>query len=320
MFKKYIEGTFLPPNNIFFKQEIEPKICPSGRKLRRGIFICPYDGTEFVTTLQDIYTGHTTSCGCINKLDLTGQKFGRLLVLERDFNRTDKNNNYYWICQCDCGNTVSVGATYLKNGKSQSCLACAQIEDIKGRRFSKLIPIQFMYQDKIEYVLDNGTVQIFNKKTGFTGAQWICKCDCGNYIIASYNHLVTGHTTSCGCRKQSRGEEKIQSILDELNIEYIPQYNIFSKYRIDFYLPVDKIAIEYDGEQHFRPVNIFGGEEQFILTQARDATKNQYCLNNNIRMVRIPYTELVNLTTSFLYDIIYNNDKRFDIVGREDND
>jgi hypothetical protein len=49
------------------------------------------------------------------------------------------------------------------------------------------------------------------------------------------------------------------------------------------------ICIEYDGEQHFKPIDFFGGEEAFVLQQERDKRKNNWCKDNNISLIRIPY-------------------------------
>ncbi|WLV25849.1 hypothetical protein QR721_06510 [Aciduricibacillus chroicocephali] len=49
--------------------------------------------------------------------------------------------------------------------------------------------------------------------------------------------------------------------------------------------------IEFDGEQHFKPVHHFGGEENYQLTQKRDEIKNKYCQDNNLELIRIPYYE-----------------------------
>lgn len=52
-------------------------------------------------------------------IDLTGQRFGRLTVVARDY--TDRNRNIYWKCQCDCGNECSVRGSHLKSGQTRSC-------------------------------------------------------------------------------------------------------------------------------------------------------------------------------------------------------
>jgi hypothetical protein len=50
-------------------------------------------------------------------IDLTGQRFGKLVVIER----VEKDNYGRWLCKCDCGNTTIARSERLKNGKKQSC-------------------------------------------------------------------------------------------------------------------------------------------------------------------------------------------------------
>lgn len=52
-------------------------------------------------------------------IDLTGQKYGRLLVLERAENNS--HNKAMWLCKCDCGNVVKVIGSHLRNGNTSSC-------------------------------------------------------------------------------------------------------------------------------------------------------------------------------------------------------
>lgn len=76
-----------------------------------------------------------------------------------------------------------------------------------------------------------------------------------------------------------------------LDNKYIILYYIFIKYQKFLY----KYLIEFDGIQHFQSVNYFGGEDGFIKTQKRDAFKNQWCKDNNIPLIRIPYTHLKDI-------------------------
>lgn len=55
------------------------------------------------------------------------------------------------------------------------------------------------------------------------------------------------------------------------------------------------IMIKYDGEQHFGPVNIFGGEESFNIQKKLDNIKNNFCKENDIKLIRIPYFEKENI-------------------------
>ena len=57
----------------------------------------------------------------------------------------------------------------------------------------------------------------------------------------------------------------------------------------DFYVPQCNTCIEYQGIQHYKPVERFGGEEQFIIQQKHDMIKKEYCAKNNINLIEIPY-------------------------------
>jgi hypothetical protein len=67
-----------------------------------------------------------------NKIDLTGKRFGRLVVLNFDKEKRRDNYKYYWICKCDCGNIKSICGGSLKNGLSKSC-GCLQKLNAKKR-------------------------------------------------------------------------------------------------------------------------------------------------------------------------------------------
>jgi hypothetical protein len=61
-------------------------------------------------------------------------------------------------------------------------------------------------------------------------------------------------------------------------------------------------AIEYDGEQHFYPVERFGGEKAFIKQKIRDSRKTEFCNTHNIFLQRIPYTDYDNITLEMLLE------------------
>ncbi len=73
-----------------------------------------------------------------NYIDLSGQKFGRLTVIERLFER--RNHDYrsaLWLCRCDCGNEVRTYAGYLKSGNTKSC-GCLHKEAVTKHGFRHL--------------------------------------------------------------------------------------------------------------------------------------------------------------------------------------
>ena len=124
----------------------------------------------------------------------------------------------------------------------------------------------------------------------------MCKID-GHKWIAKPGNILYG--TGCPHCNQSHGEKQIAAILTEHSIEFVQQKTFDackdkSCLPFDFYLPKHNVCIEYDGHQHFKPVDFAGkGEEwakkQFLLVQKHDEIKNQYCKDNNINLLRIPY-------------------------------
>lgn len=77
---------------------------------------------------RSLKTGVSQSCGCLrsekqkeNVMDLTGQRFGKLLVLARD-DGNKHGGNHYWICECDCGNRKSIrGTSLVRENGTRSC-------------------------------------------------------------------------------------------------------------------------------------------------------------------------------------------------------
>lgn len=234
-------------------------------------------------------SGHTKSCGCLQKeiasknkfKDLTGQQFGRLKVLS--LNRIE-NHNSIWNCECECGNTINVIGSNLTSGGTTSC-GCSRIKDLTGQQFGLLTAIRPLKERNVSSVM------------------WECKCKCGNIIKVSSNNLVQGFTSSCGCLN-SKGEAKISQILKEYNILFEQQktfntcrfLDTNALARFDFYLPEQNVLIEYDGKQHFDyDENGWNTKDNFIKTQQHDQFKNQWCKENNIPLIRIPYLYFNNI-------------------------
>ncbi len=101
------------------------------------------------------------------------------------------------------------------------------------------------------------------------------------------------------CKQKSIGETQIQNVLDDHNISYASEY-VFSdcKYykslRYDFYCHDLNLCIEYDGIQHFKPIEFFGGEKSFQSQKYKDKIKTEYCTEHDIHLLRIPYTSINN--------------------------
>lgn len=131
------------------------------------------------------------------------------------------------------------------------------------------------------------------------------------------------HLAGCGCPfcKQTKGESAIEEFLKENNIKYIKEYQIPNtslfcnrKYLlVDFCLPEHNTFIEYNGQQHYYPVSIFGGKDYYATQVERDMTLRQYCLENKIKLIEIPYTkrkEINKILTQILTQKRRKNDTR----------
>ncbi len=121
-----------------------------------------------------------------------------------------------------------------------------------------------------------------------------------------FSQRAGDHLRGNGCARcfESVGELSISEFLIKNNIKFIPQKkfkNCKSRMQnkllpFDFYIPEFNFCIEYDGEQHYTPVRFRGisiekAIHSFGRTQENDKIKTQYCLDNNIGLLRIPYTE-----------------------------
>lgn len=110
--------------------------------------------------------------------------------------------------------------------------------------------------------------------------------------------LLKGH----GCRKcssvNSKGEKFIEEFLLKRDIIFISQmkFKNFTSingvpYQFDFYIPSINTCIEFDGKQHFEPVEYWGGQEGLERRKRSDEIKNKFCTDNNINLIRISYNE-----------------------------
>lgn len=238
------------------------------------------------------------------KIDLTGKVFNRLTVIKEHPERTPQGS-VQWECQCECGNLVIVSGDNLRRNHTLSC-GCLQKEsaqkriiNLVGQRFGKLVVVEKAPNPH------GGN----NRHT-----YWYCDCDCGNkHILKDGQNLKRDLTISCGCIGTSKGEYLIEEILTFNNISFEKEKTfdtcIFEdsgrKARFDFYLPEYNIIIEFDGYQHFRFTGYeWNTEENYLKTVAHDKYKNQWCKDNQLKLIRIPYT---HLSTLKLEDLLENS-------------
>ncbi|MBT8348699.1 MAG: hypothetical protein HKP62_04540 [Sulfurovum sp.] len=175
----------------------ENLIVPSGEKFVRWNTVCDC-GNKGLVLGTPLRNGQSKSCGCyqkeiaseLNLKDLTGQRFGKLVVLERveDHITSGGNSIVKWKCKCDCGKITFVRTDSLKRGdtKSCGCIFHSPKSNLIGKRFNRLVVKEwaFSFTDEDEE---------------YHRGAWLSQCDCGRMILSSTTELKTGHTESCGC-------------------------------------------------------------------------------------------------------------------------
>lgn len=235
--------------------------------------------------------------------DQSGIIHGRLLplfpILKPNTNKKE------WLCLCSCGNIKVVNSSNLKSEKITSCgclrsettanhitaINHARKEDFTGRTIKDL------------YVLE------LDKEMSFTHSQngsihyyWKCQCtNCNNIMSLRVDTLKDTKRVYCRfCNAtKSVGEILIRNLLLQNNIPFTEEQTfsncIFpdtkAKAKFDFYVN-NQYLIEYDGTQHFRASSMF---PDISKIQEHDYIKNLWCYQNNIPLIRIPYSHVENI-------------------------
>lgn len=120
-------------------------------------------------------------------------KAGEEVPLENSSRRATKALRTMYHCQCDCGNRTWVNISLWRNGYAKSCGKC--YEPKPGKKYNSLTVIEEAPSKPRTY--PNGKV--------YSRRFWKCKCDCGREAVVAQDHLIGGHTSSCGyCTKKKR--------------------------------------------------------------------------------------------------------------------
>lgn len=209
-----------------------------------------------------------------------GNKYGFLTPIELT---KDKNNRTAWLCQCDCGNTKIVRGSNLRKGRITSCgYNCPLRKQRSG-----------VFLNEVGNTYGLLTVLYENGRSNDGKVMWHCKCECGNECDVRSTDLRMGNQLSCGCLR-SKGEKQIADWLLTNNINFKREYKFDDlvgpgnqKLRFDFAIINNELKglIEFQGEQHFYPVQAFGGINSFIERTNNDQLKYEYCKNNNIPLL-----------------------------------
>lgn len=154
----------------------------------RGYWHCKCDcGNECNVNTSNLISGHTRSCGCLHKevqhnrrIDLTGQRFGKLIALYPVLTKKD-DKQPYWHCKCDCGVEKDIQAGCLKAGVVKSCGCIKSLGEENIIKVLKENNISFEYQYKFfdlpkytfdffvnnQYIIEYDGIQHFTDSSGW---------------------------------------------------------------------------------------------------------------------------------------------------------
>jgi len=256
--------------------------------LNKIIIICPEHG-EFTQLPYNHLSGNgCKECCTLNKKLKIDEFIQKSMVTHGDkydyslVNYKDSKTKVKIICKKH-GVFEQKPNEHL-NGKG--CARCFNTFKLTTTEF--IIKSKEIHENKYNYSL----VNYVNSKTK---VKIICSI---HGIFEQIPNCHTAQKQGCPICKESKGERIIRQFLLKNNIIFITQ-KTFSKclsdknkkLKFDFYSIDYNMCIEYDGIQHFESVEYWGGEKDFIKRQMYDQIKNEYCLKNNIRLIRIRYDE-----------------------------
>lgn len=159
----------------------------------------------------------------------------------------------------------------------------------KGRNWTKedfISASKEVHGNKYDY-----SKVIFNRK--IDKVEIVCPKH-GSFWQLPAVHIAMG----CGCPicNESHGERLVANTLDSLNIKYKREYNVKNPYndrnfRLDFTFKIKSkvFVIEYNGEQHYRQVERFGGKLQFEIQKQRDEDLRKLCKAKGIHLLEVKY-------------------------------
>lgn len=228
------------------------------------------------------------------------------IPLDENFVRNEFSKRGYEIIEYTYKNNMSRMNCYDKDGYIVKVSYESFSHNVKQyNRFSVYCNEEnYLYNVNHFIELNNMNCKVIDYKKGRITSQTfvLCECSCGNKFWVDFNYWHRSKKERCNkCVNSMSGLElKTMNWLQENNVVFIQQYKFKNcKHKrclpFDFYLPEYNICIEVDGQQHYGDSSLryFKNgkldEKDFNEIKMRDNIKNEYCLKNNIKLIRIPY-------------------------------
>lgn len=198
-------------------------------------------------------------------------------------------NNKKMRCLCNIhGEFFSDWINIRKS--THPCSKCVVLN--KSQNIDRLTPLLKLK----ELIEDNGQYKIIGEYINCKTKIEILCLKCNHVFSIRPDHLRNGVGCPCSSPK-SRGEQRIEEILTKHNISFVTQKTFEGcrgdkkLLRFDFYLDEMNILIEFQGEQHYKPIEVFGGVKGFKKQQKSDKIKREWAEKNHIRLLEIKYDE-----------------------------
>ena len=266
-------------------------------------------GNEFETTFAKFQNRNKRQCNkCGRKRNHDHSRLSIEFVKEQiaSFGCRCLSNEYInykekLTIMCQCGNVYQQSYSNFMHG-THRCQKCS-------RKIADEVKNKYTYEYVYKYLQEHGSTLLTPKTEKFIGYKSTIEieCSCGEKFSTMLEIVLAYDKTKCrSCKAQnspiSHGERRIKDYLLEKGFEFHQEYSFpdcKDKYvlRFDFAVVVNNelMLIEYDGIQHFKPYDYYGGDEYYQKVLRRDKIKNKYCKDNNISLLRIPYTEIHNI-------------------------
>lgn len=214
-----------------------------------------------------------------------------LLLLDTEYKGV--NHKY----KCSCLKNPEHGVFYKGYDdvkySNQGCPRCSYEQLINFHRYD----VEY-YKNIIEskgYIFIN--VEYNHRDNGGTKIYYICPKHKEHGV--QVQHVSKIYTQGCSYCSSSNGEKIIEKYLNENNIEYIPQFKFKELKGVggamlsyDFFIPLYNYLIEFQGIQHEKAIDIFGGEKQLKTQKEHDSRKRKYAFENGYELIEIWYTDI----------------------------
>lgn len=188
-----------------------------------------------------------------------------------------------------CGRTYKTTYSDFKSG--YRCPRCAVTYSPSTEEFKE--QVFDMFGEEFEVLGD-----YVNNKTKIELKHNVC----GMKFSTRPNDFLSRR--SCTICSSSNGEQEVRRALDKLGVTYRTEETISGRLRADFYLPEYETYIEFDGIQHYHPIEFWGGADALKEQQKRDFKKDLYAKFLGRRLIRIPYWKAEDISVIIEVEIL----------------